>query len=289
MDFFEYASLADSLAEMFGMTNPLWVSMTVGGLCFLIVYIFQTVGLYTIAKREGYKNKWMAFIPFLSTYYIGVCGQKNRFFNFDTKKIALATAILEFVLLGVFVFSFVANYAVSDYLVAHPEEKGYLTTTVWKLPDNFLSNHSELYWAWWSYNYVNFILAPLQIIFILGQVVILNCFFQTYSAKRYFLFTLTSIFFPVQGILIFAVRNNKGMKYSEYIRMVQERTYRQYRNQQNFDQNPYNQNPYSSDYNRPPYQEDPHSQQNTQNSTQQEDPFAEFNTSENKGPFDEFN
>lgn len=295
MDFFQYASLADNLAEVFGATSPLWVSLTVGGLCFLIIYIFQAVGLYTIASREKLNNKWMAFIPFFSTYYIGKCGDKNRFFNIDTKKIAIAVAVLEFVLLCIFVFSFVANYMLDDYLVSHQDGSGYWTTTVWSLPDNFLSYHPELYWAWWSYNYIDFILMPLQIIFILGQVIILNCFFQTYAARRYFLFTITSIFFPVQGVLIFAVRNNKGMKYSDYIRAVQERAYRQYRNQQSFDQNPYNQNPYSqnhysNDYNRPPYQGDgQQSQQSSGQTSQPEDPFAEFDTSKTKGPFDEFN
>lgn len=294
MDFFEYASLADTIAETFGVSSPLWVSMTVGGLCFLIIYIFQSVGLYTIASRAGLNHKWMAFIPFFSTYYIGKCGDKNRFFNVDTKKIALATAILELVLLVVFIISFIATYQVSDYLVDYTQESAYfnLTTTVWSLPDNFPANHPELYWAWWCYNYLDFILAPLQIIFLLGQIIILNCFFQTYAAKHYFIFTLTSIFFPVQGILIFAVRNNKGMKYSDYIRMVQERTYRQYRNQQNFNQNPYNQNPYnqntySNDYNRPPY---PGEEQQYQNNAT-EDPFSEFGSPKNKSgdPFDEFN
>ena len=147
MDFFQYASLADNLAEVFGATSPLWVSLTVGGLCFLIIYIFQAVGLYTIASREKLNNKWMAFIPFFSTYYIGKCGDKNRFFNIDTKKIAIAVAVLEFVLLCIFVFSFVANYMLDDYLVSHQDGSGYWTTTVWSLPDNFLSYHPELYWA----------------------------------------------------------------------------------------------------------------------------------------------
>lgn len=293
MDFFEYASIADSLAELSGMTSQLWLSMTVGGLCFLIVYIFQAVGLYTIAAREGLKNKWMAFIPFFSTYYIGKCGDKNRFFNVDTKKIAIGTAVVEFLLLIVYLISFIASYKLNPYLISHTEENSYWTTTVWRLPENFLAYNPEFYWAVWCYNYIDFILTPIQIIFILGEVVILNCFFQTYASRRYFLFTITSIFFPVQGILIFAVRNNKGMKYSDYIRMVQERAYRQYRNQQDFNQNPYNQNSYNqnqqpSEYNRPPYQNTEGQQTQTQ-SPEPEEPFSEFGSSKSKGPFDEFN
>ena len=294
MDFFEYAAFTDTVVEAFGLTNPRWVSLTVGGLCFLIVYVFQSVGLYTIASREGLKNKWMAFVPFFSTYYIGKCGDKNRFFNIDTKKIALATAILEFIVLGVYILSYVATYQVVPYLEEHNVETIVGTVREMRLPDNFINANTELGWAGWCYNYLDFILSPLQIILILCEVIILNCFFQTYAAKRYFLFTITSIFFPVQGILIFAVRNNKGMRYADYVRMVQERAYRQYRDQQNFNQNPYNQNPYSqnhynqnpysNDYNRPPYQ----GEQPQQHSAP-EDPFAEFGSTKDKGPFDEFN
>ena len=286
MDFFEYASVADTFAEVFGTTSPLWVSLSIGGLCFLIVYVFQSVGLYTIARREGLKNKWMAFIPFFSTYYIGVCGQKNKFFNIDTKKIAIATAVVELITLGVYVLNFIASIKVVPYLVSHSADENLWPTVVTSLSEE-IHSHPELTWAAWCYNYLSYILAPLQIIQILGMVIVLNCFFQTYAAKRYFIFTIASIFFPVQGILIFAVRNNKGMKYSDYIRAAQERAYRQYRDQQNFYQSPYNQNPYSG--NHPPYQEEQHQppQSETQQNVQPEEPFSEFDSSKSD-PFDEF-
>ncbi len=57
MDFFEYASFA------MNFTDTLWVQFLIGGLCFLIVFVFEAIALYTIARREGYKNKWMAY-PF---------------------------------------------------------------------------------------------------------------------------------------------------------------------------------------------------------------------------------
>ena len=77
MDFFEYANLALQFVD----GGLFWVPFLVGGLCFATVFVFEGVALYTIAKREGYKNKWMAFIPFFNTYYIGVCAQKNKCMN----------------------------------------------------------------------------------------------------------------------------------------------------------------------------------------------------------------
>ena len=88
----------------------------------------------------------------------------------------------------------------------------------------------------------------MQLAFLVFEVFTLSAFFQTFAARRYMLFTITSVLFPVQGIIIFILRNNSGMNYREYIRREQERQYRmyqQYRRQQSFDQNPYNQNPYS--------------------------------------------
>ena len=83
MDFFQFASYAEmfitlSINEDNQVDNRLWICLLVGGLCFLIVYVFQVFGLLTIAKREGFKNKWMAFVPFLNVYYIGVCAEKIR-------------------------------------------------------------------------------------------------------------------------------------------------------------------------------------------------------------------
>ena len=112
MDFFEYASVA----QIFVNSDTWYVPLIVGGLCFLTVFVFQAVGLFIIAGREGYKNRWMAFVPFLNTYYIGVCGQKNRTFkSVDTKIFALIAAILEVLLVVGYVLNYVARFLLISY------------------------------------------------------------------------------------------------------------------------------------------------------------------------------
>ena len=121
------------------------------------------------------------------------------------------------------------------------------------------------------------------------QIILLICFFQTYASRRYVLFALTSVLFPIMGILFFIVRNNKGVNYRDFIRAEQARQYQQYQQyQQNFNQNPYNQNP----YNRNPYNNPPPS-----NGGSGSDPFDEFGgngqsdgTGANSGsdPFEDF-
>lgn len=290
MEFFEYSNYAQIIIEQFNGAADLWLYFLIGGLCFAIIYVFRSVGLYVIASREGYKNKWMIFIPFFSTYYIGECARKNRFFNIDTRIVGAIAAALECMLVGLYILNIVSYVAVSPYLVYTTEtpfpDQSIQVLNTYLNESAMLAADPTLGWAGWCYNYLDIsIISWLNFIYMLVMVVLLNCFFQTYCVRRYFLFTLTSILFPVQGILIFAVRNNKGVNYAEYMRAMQEQMYRQYRSQQGFDQNPYNQNPYSG--NRPDTNGG-RGQTPPQSGGKTDDPFSEFGNSDGSDPFDEF-
>lgn len=280
MDFFEYANVA----AMF--TNKFWVQWLVGGLCFAIVFIFQAIALFTIATRHGYKNKWFAFVPFLNTYYIGVCAQKNKFYNIDTKKIGIAAAVLEFTLFVFYIVYYVACYLVIDY-----ERSNYIGTFLGQAEYEYYLEGvpANLKWAEWMYYYMGkYILNIVDLFSVILQVCLLICFFQTYACRRYVLFTVTSILFPIQGILFFVVRNNNGINYKEFVRAEQAKQYAAY---QQYQQQQFNQNPYS----RNPYNQNPYNNQNGSTSqTKPEDPFADFggdggSSNGNDSPFDDFN
>lgn len=280
MDFFEYASVASYF------TNTLWAQLLVGALCFAIVFVFQSVALFVIASREGYKNRWMAFVPFLNTYYIGVCAQKNRFYNLDTKKIAIAVAVIELLLVGAYVLAFVARDLVSGYIRPSYRDLIYGKVEVYIVEDV----PPNLEWAAWIYNRFDTYLNIADLIFHLLKISLLICFFQTYACRRYVIFSITSILFPIQGILFFVVRNNKGMNYREFIRREQARqyaAYQQYRQQQDgapYDRNPYSRNPYDN----------PPSPAGGSPKTPPDDPFSDFDSAAGNGksgassPFDEF-
>lgn len=292
MDFFEYASVA----QIFVNSDTWYVPLIVGGLCFLTVFVFQAVGLFIIAGREGYKNRWMAFIPFFNTYYIGVCGQKNRTFKtVDTRIFSLIAAILEVLLVVGYVLNYVARFLLISYnLIEYVDStNGYGLMWQTEVLSSSIREYPELFWAGWCFEFLDkFILSFMELAFLVMQVFTLSAFFQTFAARRYMLFTITSLLFPVQGILIFILRNNSGMNYREFVRREQERQYRmyqQYRQQQSFDQNPYNQNPYS----RNPYEgEYGENGSNTENGNPQrkdtpDDPFSEFGNGNNgNDPFE---
>ena len=283
MDFFEYKSIA----ELFSPTN--WVQYSIGGLCFAIVFIFEAIALYTIATKNGYKNRWMAFVPFLNTYYIGVCAQKNKFYNINAKTISLIAAIFEFVLVALYIFDEIAFNILKNggYLYTDID-----TTSFWSFETYILSDDvpNNLQWAVWVCNYMySYIIRILDIVYIVAEVILLICFFQTYACRRYVLFSITSILFPIMGILFFIVRNNKAINYKDYVRAEQARQYQQYQQyrQQN-NNNPYNQNNNQNPYNRNPYNNPP------QNGGSGADPFDEFggdgstNSDSQIDPFEDF-
>ena len=246
MDFFQFANYFLDIMFMSSSANPankLWICMLVGSLCFLIVYIFLVCGLWTIAKRERLPHKWMIFIPFVNTYYIGVCSQKNNVYNIKSRHFAIATAIFEVVLAAGFVLYFVSAFAMWDYIEWRPEFYG--ETIAYYVPDTLVGVPESMQWLAWIFANLRFILSLVDIIYVVLKLLLLTAFFRTYAARQYLLFSIVGAILPLAGILVYAVRNNKGMNYMDYLRQVRERNYRMYQQQYG---NPYNQNPYSGGY-----------------------------------------
>lgn len=284
MDFFEYASVVALFYD--GMT----LRLILGALCFLIVFTFEGVGLFTIAKRAGYKNKWMAFVPFLNTYYIGVCAQKNKFYKVNAKTVGIVAAAVEFISAMGYILFYIAIFLI--------EAGNYYVTT-----DNSAvatGYPQDLAWAGWMYNYLDiYVLQYVNLLYLFLHVCLLICFFQTYASRRYILFTVTSVLFPIQGILIFVVRNNAGISYRDFVQAEQARQYQQYQQYQQMQQQQYyGQNPYSRTYN--PTGESPY--ENNAANTSPDDPFdglggeggsaqggGQTAPQDNSSPFDELN
>ena len=104
-------------------------------------------------------------------------------------------------------------------------------------------------WFAWVFDYLEgYVLVWINLAYILLNVFVVISFFQTYACRRYVLMSFASVLFPIKGVLMFAVRNNKGMNYRDYVRGEQRRRYEMY--QQYTSQNggsPYGgYNPYGS-------------------------------------------
>jgi hypothetical protein len=287
MEFFDFTNRAQSVLIFFSdnVLNILLTAMLIGGVCFALVYAFQATALYTIAKRDGYAKKWMAFVPFLNTYYIGVLSEKNKIFNFKAKTISLVTAIVEGVYAALSIIFYVAMFtlAVKGYLGI-----SYTTSSLGgqavSVANGFLISNSipaNLVWAEWiAANFQTAFLSWLELVYLAFNIMLLILFFQTYASRHYLLFTVCSVLFPVKGLLLFVVRNNKGLNYRDFIREQQARQYAMYQqyNRQNMN-NPYNYNPYSGRTQPPPQNGNPYEQ--PKSSGVPSDPFEEFSSNGN--------
>lgn len=280
MEFFRFTTLCESF---FYYEDWRW-GVLLGACLFLAVFLLQAIALYTIANHEGYDKRWMAFVPIISTYYIGVCAQKNKTLKLDTKKFALALMIVESVICILYTMYYI-GYAVV-------ENAGFIeydySSLIYGGPMLAEQIPQALVFPAVCFEIIGLIAGYSELIYLIMYILLLNTFFQTYSSRRYFIFTIFCIFFPIGGIFMFVVRNNRGVNYYEYMRAEQERRYQIYRQNQNY-YDPYNRYnnppPPPQDYNRG-YQDGYNAARGGQNqNSQSDDPFSGLGKGKDDDPF----
>ena len=231
MEFFEIASIAE-LAFMSDVYKQyMWAYFAIGGCMFAVIYILQAVALYTIATREGFKNKWFAFVPFLNTYYIGVVSEKNTVFKIKAKNLSLAAALVEAAYCALAVLYYVAMYLIFKGGYAEPVYETLVYGTEFEILAGYNLDKlpASLAWAGWVYSHLqDYVLNWVQLVYVILDIFVLVAFFRTYASPRYVLFSVLSLLFPIGGILMFVVRNNRGKNYLEYMRELRQRQYRMY-------------------------------------------------------------
>ena len=249
MDFCSFTDTADSLFFILGDVNKrfmLWY-LVIGAIGFLVMFTFKAIALYTIAAREGYKNKWMAFVPFLNTYYIGVVSDKNKVVGLKPATVGIVAASLEFVYVALYCVYFTAQFLIFDGGYATPiselmvmggrETQYYMGYNLAQLPQS-------LEWAGWVYAYFDVFIYVTDMLSVISSIFLLMAFFQTYASRHYIAFALLSSIFPISGIFMFVSRNNRGQNYVQYLKDRQYRQYQQYQEymRMNNNYNNYNQN-----------------------------------------------
>jgi uncharacterized membrane protein YgcG len=288
MDFFVFANTAQGILLSYtdSVTTILFYSVIIGFIGFAILYAFEACALYSIAKREGYDKRWMAFVPILNNYYIGKVSEKNRVFNIPAKTLGLVVAILEGILVVRYILYYIALFVLADkgYLMVGYSNATILGETVTSA-DGFYTyaTPDNLTWAtWMATNLTSYLFELIDLVYFAFEIMLLIAFFQTYYSKRYLLFTICAIIFPVQGILMFVVRKNKGKNYRQFVREQQEMQYRAYQeyNRRNMNSNPYNYNPYSGRTQQPPTS-NPYEAPKSGDAPN--DPFDDFGTNSSNG------
>ena len=195
------------------------------GLCiaagiYLVCLVMGGIGMHVMAKKRGMKGSWMAFLPFLNTLYAGKLAGETNFFGKKVKWMGGAAALLEFVHVGLSVFSF---YILFSFM--RPEYCDPITTADGLFGGaEFVSSKLPVGMRWMlTADTVCEILTYVFYLFLLlAMCMLFYSFYRKYYARSPFIMMFLSALLPFRGFVIFAVRNNTPVDYDAWMRQRME-------------------------------------------------------------------
>lgn len=195
------------------------------GLCiaagiYLVCLVMGGIGMHVMAKKRGMKGSWMAFLPFLNTLYAGKLAGETNFFGKKVKWMGGAAALLEFVHVGLSVFSF---YILFSFM--RPEYCDPITTADGLFGGaEFVSSKLPVGMRWMlTADTVCEILTYVFYLFLLlAMCMMFYSFYRKYYARSPFIMMFLSALLPFRGFVIFAVRNNMPVDYDAWMRQRME-------------------------------------------------------------------
>lgn len=160
----------------------------------LVMYVLQSVGLHTIAKRRGIHHPWLAWIPIAANWLIGSISDQYQFVAKgrvrNRRKVLLGLSIPTFVLS---VVSMVLSISTMTASVMDGGAETLLPITILMLV-------------------VSMIMSTLTIVLTVFQCIALYDLYTSCTPKNAVLFLILQLLFGLGSIFIFAVRNkDEGM------------------------------------------------------------------------------
>lgn len=271
----------------------LWGGLAIGLAVFIAFYVLRSIGIYTLAKRGGYKNAYLGWIPFAWIYLAArLCGNVTFFGkkinSFAVILVVFYTVTQALVLAYYFLCYFpLAGYYLQGgtvYMVTNTTGAG-LPGTRYPLLGNICTQtainlnypYSQAFLK--TFNICVIISNILDIINIVLMVTFYFALFGKYWPRHSFAASMLSIF-GLFGPFVFAIRKNKPMTREEFMRT-----------RFGFYQNPYG-NPYNNPYGNPNGNPDgytppkppetPFSEFAERGEVDPGDPFGEFSENEDK-------
>lgn len=281
----------------------IWIGFGIGLAIILGLYALRSVGIFMLAKRQGLKHAYLAWIPLVWFYILCKLIGKAKLFNWSFEKIALwltlvfAVSELLAVVINVILYMPLFQYSLLEggiiYIGSGEQlvEKFELYATIDGTIGIFVTKRIFPF----GLNRVQVsnlldVLETISTIFSLASILVTIsayfAFFRKYLPQHFMLASLLSIFIPgVFAIFVFATRNKNAVDYNEYMRS----RYRAYQNpHQNPYNNPYNQGGYNGGYQQPKTPDEPFGEFAEKGKSQPDEPFSEFDQKKNNDPFDEF-
>lgn len=265
----------------------------------LVFYVFRSVGLYTLAKRQKVKGAGIAWVPFFWMYIACKLIKKAKMFNRPFEKWALlfgilfavsellstATEVISY--LPLLEYSLIGKnliYVVTDSTVSIAGYTEYIVGSRIFVADSFIPYG-------YSFELMNTILTTIgyisPIFSIAGTIISVFVFinlFKTYWPNHYTLASILSIFVGLFPIFVFVIRNKDAVDFNDYLRARYNMYYG----------NPYANNPNAQNGYNPYNQYNQYNQNNQSqgyaNQERPERPFENYSNPNTKPPepFEDF-
>lgn len=270
MEFYNIYRATSICFSMFGAQVP--SVFLYGAIVTLVVwsvfFVLQGVGLSTMAKKQGIKSKWQAFVPFANTLLIGKLAGECRLFSQRLKRAGLYATIAQIVT-AVFCIAIAVSevylYAVGGMPKYNEWNEPYWTN---------LQGFSRIVFNFFDVS--TYIFSNLGLVYEVLMLVLLLGLYKKYNPKHYTALGFLALFVPLSRyIVIFVLRNRKPVDFEAYARARYEAQMRQRGQYGNYG---YGNSPYgNSPYGNSPYGNPYRSPYGAQTPPQEpEEPFAEF-------------
>lgn len=271
MEIYDFYVFSTMLGEWFGRNHPtenVLIACTIGAAAvWLVMFVLQGIGLYTMAKRRGMKKKALAFIPFANIYYIGKLSGESVVFGQRMKRAGLYAMIAE-TIASVLCVAMIASQLYLYINCGEPMIDETFGTPYWVVTGNGVASVIAKFMDVSSY-----FIGIAQLVAKVLMLILLSGLYKKYSPRNYFFLGVLTIMLPARYLIIFALRNRKAIDYEAYMRARREAYMRQ---QQQYRQQYYG--GYGNSYGNP-----------YQPPQKPEDPFGEFGDKPSDEPFEELN
>lgn len=121
-EYYEFERILEGLDEEFALMalGIIGLVMAVAGLVAVVLYIFQSVALYSMAKNRGIANPWLAWLP-IGNYWIAgsIADQYQYVVNGQVKSKRVILLVLS--IAGAVVSSLVSSVATGSFLLTTGE------------------------------------------------------------------------------------------------------------------------------------------------------------------------
>ena len=276
MELYNFYKAAMILSTLFTKQENLMPIYGIIGaiIIWIAAFLFQGVGVSTMAKKRGLKKTWLAFVPFVNIWYIGKIAGECQFFGQRVKRIGMYAMIAQIIAT---VFTILTIGAEMYLWLRHgaPQMQTQLGIPYWTGLSGFSATVLKFY------DLSGYLFSLFQLICEIVLVLLLMGLYRQYEPKNYIALTLLTALVPISRFFIlFALRNRKPIDYNAYMRARQEAFMR--RRQQYY--NPYN-SPYGNPYNQPnnSYGGGQYGQNAGGSAQKPEEPFSEFSSSAQTG------